>query len=186
MKLLFDLFPVILFFIAFKSKGIFFATAVAIVASVVQIGYIYFKHKKVEPMQWISLLIIVVFGGATLLLHNETFIKWKPTVLYWTFSIALLASQFIWKKNLIQMLLTDKVDLTSKGWSGLSLSWGIFFAVLGIANVIVAYTVSTDMWVNFKMFGATGALFVFAIGQAMFIGKYVKSEKESTPVKQGE
>src|SRR5665647_1225051 len=102
MKLLIDLFPVILFFAAFKLKGIFVATTVAIIASTIQIGWMFYKRKKVEPMMWLSFVIILVFGGATLLLHNESFIKWKPTILYWLFSIAITGGQLFFGKNAIK------------------------------------------------------------------------------------
>ena len=136
-KLLFDLLPVILFFVAFKIKGIFIATGVAIAASIIQIGFLLIQKKKVDPIQWISLGIIVVFGGATLLAHNESFIKLKPTVLYFTFALVLLVSQFLLKKIPLKALLGTKLELTEKSWGGVNLSWGIFFVVLGIINLFM-------------------------------------------------
>jgi intracellular septation protein len=170
MKLLFDLLPVILFFAAFKLKGIFVATAVAIAASVLQIGWMLVRRKKVEPMMWASLGIIAVFGGATIILHNETYIKWKPTILYWLMSIGLVGGQVFFKKNGMKGLLGKQMVLSDKAWNAVNLSWGIFFAVIGCVNLIVAYLFSTDTWVNFKLFGIMGCIFVFAIVQSLFLG----------------
>jgi intracellular septation protein len=169
MKLLIDLFPVVLFFVAFKIKGIFFATVVAIIASIVQIGWMFFKNKKVEPMMWLSFGIIIIFGGATLLLHNETFIKWKPTILYWIFAVALIAGQLFFGKNAIKALLEKQMTLPEKIWKQMNLSWGGFFLTLGCVNLFVAYNYSTDIWVNFKLFGIFGLILVFSIVQGLII-----------------
>ena len=128
MKLLFDLFPVILFFIVFKIAGVFAATATAIVATFIQVGWVKYRHGKVDTMLWVSLGIITVFGGATLLLHDETFIKWKPTILYWFFAVALLFSAIVLKKNLMRSLLQEKMALPDFVWHRLNLSWSAFFA----------------------------------------------------------
>ena len=173
MKFLFDLFPVILFFVTFKLAGIFAATAVAIAATIVQIGWVWLRHRKVEPMQWISLLIIVVFGGATLLLHNETFIKWKPTVLYWLFAVALLASAAIWRKNLIRAMMEKAVKLPDPIWGRLNAAWAGFFAVMGVLNLWVAYQFSTDIWVNFKLFGSMGLMLVFIVAQSLWLSRHM-------------
>ena len=117
MKFLFDMFPVILFFVVFKFWGIYEATAVAIAATVVQIGWVWFKHKKVEPMQWVTLGVIVVFGGATLILHNETFIKWKPTVRYWLFAGALGVGARAFGKNFIRSMMEKQMSLPDAVWS---------------------------------------------------------------------
>ena len=120
MKFLFDLFPIILFFVAFKLWGIFTATAVAIVATLVQIAWVAFRHRKVDPMLWVSLGVVTIFGGATLVLHNDTFIKWKPTVLYWAFSVALIVSQLAFNKNLIEVIALLAIAAMPTGrWLGL-------------------------------------------------------------------
>ncbi len=178
MKLLFDLFPVILFFITFKFAGVFTATAVAIGATFVQVGWVKYRHGKVDTMLWVSLGIISVFGGATLLLHDETFIKWKPTVLYWIFSATLLLAPFLFKKNLMRALLQEKITLPDPVWSQLNLAWSAFFAVLGVVNLYVAFTFSTDTWVNFKLFGATGMMFVFVLLQSLWLSKYIEEDKK--------
>ena len=179
MKLLFELFPVILFFVAFKVQGIYVATAVAIGATVLQIAWVKFKHGKVDKMLWVSFAIIGVFGGATLLLQDETFIKWKPTVLYWMFSVILLVSNVLFKKNLMYSMLHEKIALPLHAWHRLNLIWSLFFALLGIINLYVAFNYSTDGWVNFKLFGFTGLMLVFILAQGAWLSKYVDEKKES-------
>ncbi|MBU1214389.1 MAG: septation protein A [Gammaproteobacteria bacterium] len=180
MKLLFDLFPVILFFIVFKVAGVFAATAAAIAATFVQVAWVKYHHGKVDTMLWVSLGIITVFGGATLLLHDETFIKWKPTILYWFFTATLLFSSIFLKKNLMRALLHEKMTLPDLIWHRLNLAWSGFFALLGILNLYVAFSFSTDAWVNFKLFGATGIMLVFILAQAAILAKYVEEDhKES-------
>lgn len=179
MKLLFDLFPIILFFAAFKFFGIFAATATAIAATVLQIVWTKWRHGKVDTMLWVSFSIIAVFGGATLLLHDETFIKWKPTILYWVFSITLLFSNLLLGKNLMRSLLHEKLALPARVWNHLNLAWSLFFAALGVINLYVAFNYSTDTWVNFKLFGTTGMMMLFVLLQAMALSKYVEEDKEN-------
>lgn len=179
MKLFFDLFPVILFFVAFKTHGIYVATAVAIAATVAQIIWTKFRHGKVDVMLWVSFAIIGVFGGATLLLQDETFIKWKPTVLYWLFSAILLVSNVVFKKNLLRSLLQEKIALPLHIWHRLNLIWSLFFASLGFINLYVAFSFSTDTWVSFKLFGFTALIVVFVLGQSMWLAKYVDEKKEN-------
>lgn len=179
MKLLFDLFPVILFFIAFKMFNVYVATGTAIVATIAQIGWVKWRHGKVDTMLWVSFAIIAVFGGATLILHDETFIKFKPTILYWIFATILLGSNLLLKKNLMRTLLKEKLTLPTKVWNQVNLGWSVFFVMLGIVNLYVAFNFSTDAWVNFKLFGATGMMLVFVLLQAMALSKYMHEEKES-------
>lgn len=203
MKFLFDLFPVILFFSVFKwgeshpdaalagaqhtlsglvSGGeaavsqapIMLATAVAIVATIAQIAYLLVRGKKVDGMLWLSLAIITVFGGATIYFHNDTFIKWKPTVLYWCFSVALLVSQLALGKNLIRVMMQQQVSLPDPIWQRLGFAWTLFFGLMGIINLYVAYNFSTAAWVNFKLFGFTGMMFAFVIAQSLYLSKYLK------------
>jgi intracellular septation protein len=203
MKFLFDLLPVILFFGIFKwgeghsdaaqalvgqylsgfvSGGIvtaaqapiLLATAVAIVATVAQIAYLLARRKKVDPMLWVSLAIIGFFGGATIYFHNEAFIKWKPTVLYWCFGAALLASQIGFKKNLIRTMMGKQITLPDTIWERLNLAWIVFFALMGVLNLYVAFNFPTATWVNFKLFGFMGLMFAFVIGQSLFLSKYLK------------
>ena len=174
MKFLFDIFPVILFFAAFKFYGIYIATAVAIVATFGQIGWMWFKHRKVDNMQWISLGLIVVFGGATLLLRDETFIKWKPTVLYWLFGAVLAVAELAFRKNLIRSMMEAQVTAPDAVWNKLLNGWIGFFVVMGVLNLYVAYGFSTDFWVSFKLFGGIGLMLVFVVIQAVILAPHMK------------
>jgi intracellular septation protein len=176
MKLLFDLFPVIVFFVAFKLADIYVATAAAIAATFIQVGWLKMRRKPVDTMLWASLGLIVVFGGATLALQDETFIKWKPTVLYWLFAVVLAASALFLRRNLIRTMLQAQVELPDAVWTKLNWSWVGFFAFMGAANLYVAFSFPTDLWVNFKLFGGTGLMLLFVIGQAVFVARYTEDE----------
>ncbi len=197
-KLLFDLFPIIIFFIAYKlgdanaeatnafmasvglpqpagvseKPGIYLATLIAIVASFGQIAWVKLRGNKVETMMWVSLGIIAVFGGATLWLHDENFIKWKPTVLYWIFAGIIFGAAAL-GRNVIKSVMGEQMELPDPAWSRLNASWGGFFTVMGVANLYVAFNFSTDAWVNFKLFGSLGLMLVFVIGQSMMLTKYL-------------
>jgi len=177
MKFLFDLFPVILFFVAYKFSGIYVATGVAIAATFAQTGWVWFRHRKVDTMLWVSLGLITVFGGATLLLQNPTFIKWKPTVLYWLFSVVLVVSATVMKKNLIRKMLEEQMTLPEPLWARLNLSWAAFFAAMGVANLYVAFNYSEATWVNFKLFGGMGLMIAFIVIQGLFLAKYVEEKQ---------
>ena len=172
MKFLFDLLPVVLFFVAFKLADIYVATAVAIGTSVLQVAWLKLRRRPVPVMVWASLAIIVVFGGATLLLQDETFIKWKPTVLYWLFGSILAVGRLAFGKNLIASLLKD-LTLPDAVWARITWSWVAFFAVMGAANLYIAFHFSTDTWVNFKVWGGIGLLLLFALGQAFALARYL-------------
>jgi intracellular septation protein len=177
MKFLFDLFPVFLFFVAFKVAGIYAATAVAIVATILQVAWMKLRKQRVPPMLWASLGIIVVFGGATLILQDETFIKWKPTVLYWLFGAVLAGGATIFRRNLIRLVLSEQMQLPDRIWARLNWSWIGFFLFMGAANLYVAYNYPTDLWVNFKLFGGMGLMLAFVVAQSFFLAKYVEEEK---------
>ncbi len=181
MKFLFDFFPILLFFIAYKAYDIYVATAVAIAASFVQVGWFWLQHRRVEKMHVVTLIMMVVLGGATLILQDETFIKWKPSVVNWAFGAVFIGSQFIGKKPIVQRMMESAVELPVQLWSRLNMAWAIFFIAMGFLNLYVAFNFDTDTWVNFKMFGMLGLTFVFIIGQAFFIGKYIKTPEEETP-----
>ncbi len=176
MKFLFDLFPVILFFVAFKFFGIFTATAVAIVATIAQIIYVKLRHGVVEKMLLISGVIITVFGGATLLLKDPTFIQWKPSILYWLFATGLLGAQLFFNNNPMRSMMGKQMQLPDAVWSKLNFAWAMLFVALGFLNLSVAFNYSQDTWVNFKLFGITGIMFVFIIVQTLFISKYLPKE----------
>jgi intracellular septation protein len=172
-KFLFDFFPVIVFFVAFKVAGIYAATGMAIAATVAQIGWVLARRKKVSNMQWASLAIIVIFGGATLILRDETFIKWKPTVLYWLAGATFLGA-LAFKTNLVKAVMGEGIALPEPIWTKLAVAWGVFFLFKGALNLWVAYHFSTDVWVNFKLFGGMGLMLAFVIAQALWLSKYVQ------------
>lgn len=177
-KLLFDLFPVILFFAAYKLADIYVATAVVIAATFAQIAWVWIKHRKVDKMLWVSLGLVVVFGGATLLLHDENFIKLKLTIFYWVFAAVLLGASLFMGKNLIRSLLTSqgKFEMPEQVWRLLNNMWIVFFAFMGGLNLFIAQNYSTDVWVNFKLFGSFGLMIVFLVAQGFIIAKYIKEE----------
>ena len=206
MKVLFDLFPVILFFVAYtgakhapdsasaivssllgavgagasvsaEQGPILLATAVAIVATICQVGWLLLRKRKVDAMLWISLAIIVVMGGATLLLRDPTFIKWKPTVLYWAFAVVLLGADLLLSKNMIRSMMQAQMSLPDAVWTRLNLSWVLLFAVMGVANLYVAYNYSESTWVNFKLFGGIGLMVVFVVIQGVMLSRFLESEE---------
>jgi intracellular septation protein len=202
MKLLFDLFPVILFFVAFKYSEknpelaaswvaslmgsaavdpkiapILLATVVVILATIAQIIWVAFRHGKVDKMLWVSLVLVVVFGGMTLVFQDESFIKWKPTILYWVFAGSMGFAALVMKKNAIKAMLGEQLTLPEPVWTKVNLSWIAFFVVMGFLNIIIAFNFPTDVWVNFKLFGGMGLMLVFVLGQGFMLSKYVE-EKE--------
>lgn len=198
MKLLFDLFPVILFFVAYQfgashpeqaasvlaslgialgsavKPGVFLATVVAILATLGQIVWTWLRHRKVDTMLWVSFALIAVFGGATLLLQDENFIKWKPTVLYWLFALALGLGPVLFERNFIRLMMEKQVSLPDPIWARLNLGWAAFFTFMGGANLLVAFNFSTDAWVNFKMFGTIGMMLLFIVLQGFYLAKHIQ------------
>lgn len=173
MKLLFDFFPIILFFVAYQFHGIYVATGVAILATFLQVTISWLKTRKVETMHLITLAIIVVMGGATLYLQDELFIKWKPTVINWLFGVAFLGSQFIGKRTFIERMMRNNLTLPAMIWKRLNLVWALFFIVLGCVNLLVVYRFDTETWVNFKLFGMLGLTLVFVFLQAFYLSRYL-------------
>jgi intracellular septation protein len=173
MKFFFDLLPVILFFVGFKLYGIFAATAIAIATTLAMIVYAKIRHGKIEKMLLINGAIISVLGGVTLLLHDKTYIMWKPTVLYWLLAAFLLISQLFFNKNFIQRMMGKMMVAPANIWRNLNLVWVIFLIGLGFLNLYVAFNYSEDAWVNFKLFGVTGMMFVFVILQTLLLRKYL-------------
>lgn len=176
MKILLDFFPILLFFVAFKVAGIYWATGIAIVATIVQIAWLRLRMGKVEPMQWLSLGVIVLFGGATLLAHSETFIKWKPTVLYWLMGATLAIGQLVFRRNFLKTLMGAQLALPDPAWRTMTWSWTGFFAFMGGLNLWVAYNFDTDTWVSFKLFGGMGLLLVFVLAQGLYLSRYIKDD----------
>lgn len=174
MKFLTDLFPVMLFFGAYwLTKDMFLATGIAIGATIVTVGLAWIKHRKVDTMQWISLALITVMGGATLLLHDKHFIMWKPTVLYWLMGGGLLIGQFTGRIGM-RSLMGSQISLPETTWKKLNLAWIVFFLTLGALNLLVAYRFSEEIWVNFKLFGGFGLMILFVIAQSLYLSKYIE------------
>ncbi len=179
-KFLFDLFPLILFFVAYRLADIYVATAVAMVAGILQIGWLRFRVLRIEPMHWLNLGIIVVFGGATLWLQNEAFIMWKPTVLYWCFGAALLISQYGFKRNLLRSMFHNRIRMPDVGWNRMAMSWAGFFVLAGALNLLVAFGgwFTEAQWVTFKVFGLFGLLIVFVIAQSLYLARYMQHDDD--------
>ncbi len=180
MQLLADYFPLILFFVAFKWQGIMVATAVAIAASIAQIAWFHWKG-HVSVVHWLSFGIIVVFGGATLILQDEVFIKWKPTVLYGAFGLVLMAGKLVLNRDLISFLLKDIV-LPPVVWTQVTWSWILFFFAMAALNWYVAFHYSTEVWVNFKVWGGIGLFLAFALAQGLFLSRHMV-EAQNEPQK---
>ena len=176
MKFLFDTFPVILFFIAWSFYDIFIATAIAIAATVAQVAWSWVRHRKVDKMLWMTLAIMVVFGGATLVFRDPTFIKVKPTVLYWAFAAVLVGAQALFGKNLIRTMMEKQISVPDAVWWRLNASWVGFFVAMGILNLYVAYTFSEAIWVKFKLFGGIGLMLLFVLAQALMLARYVEDK----------
>jgi intracellular septation protein len=171
-KLLADWLPIILFFVAYKLADLYVATAVAIVASALLMGWMRIRGMPIDKMQWLSLGLIVVFGGATLLLQDERFIKLKPSLLYGLFGLGLLIPQLFMGTRLIEKLLADKVQLPEAAWARLNAAWGLFFLFMAGLNLYVAAAFSTDTWVDFKLFGTIGLMLVFVLAQGVYISRF--------------
>lgn len=177
-KFLFDLFPLILFFLAFRFADIYMATAVAMAAVVLQIAWIKLRKHPIEATHWINLTVIVVFGGATLLLHDDTFIKWKPTVLYWLFAAILLGARLFTGRNIMRRIMGEKINLPDVAWNRLNDSWAGFFIFSGILNLYVAFSgnFTESQWVNFKVFGLMVLLILFVIIQSFWLGRHLETD----------
>ena len=208
MKILFDFLPILLFFGTFKfternpqasadfatehfgflvSGGVvgpnegpvLLATLVVIVATLTQIVFLLARGKKIDLMLWISLGLVTVLGGATVWFHNETFIKWKPSVLYWVMGSSFLISQWVFKKNLLQALIGAQLELPAPIWQRLNLAWVAFFVFMGVLNLYVAYSYPTDIWVDFKLFGGLGLMLLFTLAQGVYLSRHVQPADEA-------
>jgi intracellular septation protein len=205
MKLLLDFLPIVLFFVAFKladlnrqaaaafassqfgflvSGGVvgpaeapvLLATLVVIAATLAQVAWLAARGRRIDLMLWVSLGLVVVLGGLTVWLHNETFIKWKPTLLYWTMGLAFALAPLLFRRNVLKLLLGDQLVLPEPVWKRLNTAWALFFGVMGALNLWVAYNFSTDTWVNFKLFGGIGLMLAFTIAQGLYLGRHLPDE----------
>ena len=205
MKFLFDFLPILFFFVAFKyAEGhkewaatfatshfgalvaggvvgpgeapVLLATVVVIVATLAQVAWLKLRGRHVDTMLWISLVLVVVLGGATVYFHNETFIKWKPSVLYWAMGLSFWLSPLLFGKNLLRVLLGEQMQLPPSIWHRLNFAWVAFFALMGLLNLWVAYSFSTGTWVNFKLFGGIGLMLLFTLAQGLYLSRYMKDD----------
>jgi intracellular septation protein len=215
MKLLFDFLPILLFFGTFKyteshkewaaafatehlgfmvaggnvgitEAPVMLATVVVVIASLAQVAWLKARGKKVDMMLWISLALVVVLGGLTVWLHSETFIKWKPTGLYWAMGLSFLISQTLLGKNLLKLMIGQQLSLPEAVWHRLGLAWVAFFTLMGILNLWVAFNFSTATWVNFKLFGGIGLMLLFTLAQGLYINRHLpdnRSDDDQTPAK---
>jgi intracellular septation protein len=173
MKLLVEFFPILLFFIAYKLFDIYVATGVAIVATMAQCVFSWMKTRTVATMQLVTLAIILIFGGLTLFLHDEQFIKWKPTVINWLFGGAFLLSQVVGRQTAIERLLGSNLTLPQPVWRRLNLAWTAFFFIMGGTNLYVMQAFDRDTWVNFKLFGMLGLTLLFIVLQSFYLSRYM-------------
>jgi intracellular septation protein len=209
MKLLLDFLPIILFFAVYKladankeaaaalatshfgflvsgnvvaagQAPVLLATLVVIVATLAQVAILAARGKKIDMMLWVSLTLVVVMGGLTVWLQNATFIKWKPTLLYWTMGAAFMLAPLVFGKNLLKLLLGEQLQLPAEVWQRLNLAWVAFFAIMGALNLWVAYSFSENAWVNFKLFGGIGLMLVFTIAQGLYLARYLPDEEKKS------
>lgn len=179
MKLIFDFFPIVFFFIAYKLYGLEIATGVAIGASFLQMMAHRIQHQRFETMHVLSFAMITVLGGATLVLHDPVFIQFKPTAVYWATALVFALSGLGGRKSLVERLLEGNVALPHELWQKLNWAWVGFFTLMGFANMVVAHFYSLDTWVYFKLFGGLGALLLFILAQAVFLGRYFTEPKQA-------
>jgi intracellular septation protein len=214
MKLLFDFLPILLFFACFKgaeankdwaadfatrhlgfmvSGGnvgateapVLLATVVVVLATLAQVAYLKLRRRKVDTMLWVSLVLVVGLGGLTIWFHNETFIKWKPSVLYWVMGTALWLSPLLAGKNLLKVMLGQQMQLPARVWHRLNFAWVAFFAGMGLLNLWVAYSFSTAAWVNFKLFGGIGLMLAFTVAQGLYLSRYLEDSPPADGSKAG-
>jgi len=185
MKLLFDFFPVLLFFIVFKfspveAEAMKNATAVLIVATIIQVTAYWLKNRKVNKMHILTLALVLIFGGATIYFDNTLFLIWKVSVAQWLFASVFLGSQYIGEKSIIKRMMGQAMSLPENIWVQLNFAWVIFFIFLGFINLYVGFSFDTDTWVNFKLFGVFGLMFTFILVQTLYLSKYIKEDQTDT------
>lgn len=203
MKILLDFLPIVLFFLTFnqaekrpdeaaalatdwfgfmvsggtvgaKEAPVLLATVVVILATVLQVLYLKLRGQKVDTMLWVSLGLVTVMGGATIYFHSETFIKWKPSVLYWVMAAAFWLSPILSGRNLLKMMMGEQVELPGFVWRNLNLAWIGFFSLMGVLNLWIAYSYDTSTWVTFKSFGGMGLMLVFMVAQGIYMSRHMK------------
>ncbi len=169
--------PLVVFYIVWKFSDIYWATGALIAMSALQVLFYIVRGKKVPTKTWIFFALISVFGGLTIFMHDDTFLKWKVTVINGVFAIALVVSQYVFKKNIIKQFLGESLTLPEHIWNNLNLSWATFFALCGALNLYIAFNFEQEIWVNFKVFGLTGLMIAFSIGSIFTLYKYLPKEE---------
>ncbi len=178
LNLFYDFIPLVLFFLAFKIYGIYVATVVGIAVTAVQVLVTALVAKRMDKVQLLMLAVFTVLGGLTLYFHDPIFVKWKPSVVYWIFGTALLLSHIIGNKPLMQRMFElklekNKATVPSQVWKKLNIAWACAFILLGGINIYVAYNFSTEIWVNFKLYGTLGFFLIFAFLQMIYLSRYI-------------
>ena len=200
-KLFFDLFPVVLFFIAYRTglgdpqlalgvldalhmhnitqtqAPILLATCAAIAATLAQTAWVWLRHRRVEKMMLFTLALMIVFGGATLVFHDPLFIQWKLTIFYWAFALVLAVSAWVFGNNLLRKMLASQLELPEAVWARLNLAWVLFLFGMGLLNLYVMHQFSEEAWVNFKLFGTSSMMFLFILAQALYLSRHIKEEE---------
>ena len=176
MKLLFDFLPILLFFVAYKLADIYVATGVLIGVTLAQVGWIWLRQRRVEKLPLFTAGLVLVLGSLTLILHDPVFVKWKPTVVNWLFALAFIGSRFIGRQTLLERMLGNQMELPARIWINLTLMWAIFFFVMGVVNLYVAFTFDENTWVNFKLFGMLGLTLVFVLAQAAYMSRHLRTD----------
>lgn len=188
MKFLFDFFPVLLFFIVFKShedqvEGMLAATAALIAATIIQMSYNWLRHKKLEKMHIVTLVLVIIFGGATIYFKEPQFLIWKVTIANWLFAVVFYASHFIGNKTpIVKRMMQANLSMPEQAWNRLSISWVLFFVLTGVINLLVAHFYSFDIWVDFKLFGILGLTLLFVIAQGVFLSRHIKEDELDSPL----
>ncbi len=208
LKFLFDIFPLLVFFGSYRWAGnnegtaqllvndnlsgiisggaiqasqapIIVATIAGIVATAIQIAYLLARGKKVDGALWVSMVVFLFFGGLTIYFHDDDFIKWKPTIIYWSFAAAMVVAYRFFGKNLIRAAMEKQIALPDEVWNRLNIVWVLFWVALGLLNLFVAFVLfkaDTNAWVSFKAFGVTGLMLVFFVAQGFYLSKHIKDE----------
>jgi len=176
MKLLFDFLPILLFFVAYKLADIYVATGVLIGVTLAQVGWIWLRQRRVEKLPLFTAGLVLILGSLTLILHDPVFVKWKPTVVNWLFALAFIGSRFIGRQTLLERMLGGQMELPARIWINLTFMWAIFFFVMGVVNLYVAFTFDENTWVNFKLFGMLGLTLVFVLAQAAYMSRHLKTD----------
>ncbi len=185
MKFLFDFFPLIAFYAAYQiyksynddGKAIFVATGAIIIATMIQVAYNWFKHRKVEKMHIITVVLVTLFGGLTIALQDPAFIKWKVTIVNWLFGIVFVGSHFIGKKTIAERMLSNAIEVSDKIWPRLNMGWALFFISMGFLNIYVFMNYDEEAWVGFKVYGMLGLTFVFVVIQGLYLSRHIIEEK---------